>query len=33
MKPTTFPAARHMMHLQKGHRVFQHEVASLFCGP
>ena len=27
------PNAGHMMHLQKGHRVFQHEVASFFKAP
>jgi pimeloyl-ACP methyl ester carboxylesterase len=27
------PNAGHMMHLQGGHRVFQHEVASFFKGP
>lgn len=27
------PAAGHMMHLQKGHRLFQHEVASFFAAP
>jgi pimeloyl-ACP methyl ester carboxylesterase len=25
--------AGHMMHLQKGHRVFQHEVAAFFEDP
>jgi pimeloyl-ACP methyl ester carboxylesterase len=25
--------AGHMMHLQKGHRLFQHEVASFFKAP
>ena len=27
------PDAGHMMHLQKGHRLFQHEVAAFFKGP
>ena len=27
------PNAGHMMHLQNGHRVFQHEVVSFFKGP
>jgi pimeloyl-ACP methyl ester carboxylesterase len=27
------PRAGHMMHLQGGHRLFQHEVASFFKGP
>jgi pimeloyl-ACP methyl ester carboxylesterase len=27
------PNAGHMMHLQRGHRVFQHEVASFFKAP
>jgi pimeloyl-ACP methyl ester carboxylesterase len=27
------PNAGHMMHLQSGHRVFQHEVVSFFKGP
>ncbi len=27
------PDAGHMMHLQKGHRLFQHEVASFFKAP
>ena len=27
------PDAGHMMHLQKGHRLFQHEVTSFFEGP
>ena len=27
------PDAGHMMHLQKGHRVFQHEVMSFFSAP
>jgi pimeloyl-ACP methyl ester carboxylesterase len=27
------PSAGHMMHLQKGHRLFQHEVAGFFNAP
>jgi pimeloyl-ACP methyl ester carboxylesterase len=27
------PNAGHMMHLQKGHRMFQHEVVSFFSAP
>src|SRR6266849_5274421 len=32
-KYVVIPNAGHMMHLQGGHRVFQHEVASFFKGP
>jgi len=27
------PDAGHMMHLQKGHRLFQHEVIAFFIAP
>lgn len=32
-KYTIVPDAGHMMHLQKGHRLFQHEVVEFFKGP
>jgi len=32
-KYVVIPNAGHMMHLQAGHRMFQHEVASFFKGP
>ena len=32
-KYVVVPNAGHMMHLQKGHQVFQHEVASFFKAP
>jgi len=32
-KYVVIPNAGHMMHLQKGHQVFQHEVASFFKAP
>lgn len=32
-KYVVVPTAGHMMHLQKGHQVFQHEVASFFKAP
>jgi pimeloyl-ACP methyl ester carboxylesterase len=32
-KYVVVPNAGHMMHLQKGHRVFQHEVATFFKAP
>ena len=32
-KYVVVPDAGHMMHLQKGHRTFQHEVMGFFSGP
>jgi pimeloyl-ACP methyl ester carboxylesterase len=32
-KYVVIPDAGHMMHLQKGHRQFQHEVAAFFAAP
>jgi hypothetical protein len=32
-KPAVVPDAGHMMHLQKGHQLFQHEVVSFFTAP